>query len=98
MIRFLALASVGLVALTATASAEEPWDNRIRRLCTSTVQENCWVKAGTAMCDKDQLICKELPDFAPARVIRKEGKRWLVQTKFGTGYVNERLMQVDGSK
>ncbi len=98
MIRHLALASAGVVLFAATASAEEPWDNRIRRLCTNTAQQDCWIKLGAAMCDKDQLTCKDLPEHTAARVIRKEGKRWFVQTKFGNGYVNERWLMVDGSK
>lgn len=48
------------------------------------------------MCDRDQIGCRALPDHAPARVLRKEGRRWLVETPFGTGWVSERMMMLDG--
>lgn len=84
--------------LSTPAVAAETWDQSIRRLCMSTKQDACWVKAGAAICDKDQINCADLPDHAPAKVLRKVGKRWLVETPFGKGWVSERMMMIDSSK
>jgi hypothetical protein len=89
-----ALASILPIVSAPTAFAQD-WDQTIRRLCTSTTQQGCWVKAGAALCDEDQMRCEKLPDHAPARVIKKVGKRWHVQTAFGTGWVSDRMMMTD---
>ena len=86
-----------LLCTPAVAHAET-WDQTIKRLCTSTKQDACWVKAGAAICDKDQIACKDVPDHAPAKVLRKANKRWLVETPYGKGWVSERMMMVDSSK
>ena len=83
---------------TPAVAHSETWDQSIKRLCTSTKQDDCWVKAGAALCDKDQISCTDLPDHAPAKVLRKAGKRWLVETPFGKGWVSGRMMMIDGSK
>lgn len=86
------------LSLAPSMAHSEEWDASVRRLCVSTKQMDCWVKAGAAICDKDQVTCKDLPDHAPAKIIRKVGKRWLVETPFGKGYVSERMMMIDSSK
>ncbi|MBB4017387.1 hypothetical protein GGR16_002416 [Chelatococcus caeni] len=80
------------------SAGAETWDESIRRLCTSTQQEACWVKSGAPVCDRDQVVCRSVPDHAPAKILGKDGKRWQVQTAYGSGWVNERLMMIDGSK
>lgn len=87
---------IGTLLASAHPTHAETWDHCVRRLCTSTHQQNCWLKAGTAMCDKDQMECKELPGMGnPFRVIRKESNRWLVQTRHGKGWVSERMVMLD---
>lgn len=90
-----------VVALTTSATAASPkseFDNCVRKLCTSTSQGDCWVKAGAAMCDRDQVQCRDLPDNAPAKILSRSGERWQVQTGYGKGYVSGRMMMADGSK
>ncbi|QRM34821.1 hypothetical protein [Microvirga sp. VF16] len=77
------------------AMAETPWQKDTRRLCTSTQQQACWIKAGAALCDKDQMRCDKLPDHAPARIIGHSGGRWNVQTAYGAGWVSERMIMMD---
>ena len=89
---------ITLLLLSTTIANAETWDESIRRLCVSTQQDACWVKAGSALCDADQISCKNLPDHAYARVIKKAGKRWQVETIYGTGWVSERMMMIDGDK
>ncbi len=59
------------------------------------VGQACWIKAGAALCDKDQMRCDKLPDHAPARIIEYCGGRWRVQTAYGTGWVSERMIMMD---
>jgi hypothetical protein len=77
------------------AFAETSWQRDTRRLCTSTQQQACWIKAGAALCDKDQMRCDKLPDHAPARIIGHSGARWNVQTAYGNGWVSERMIMMD---
>lgn len=93
----LSLIALALVA-SGTAWAAEPWDAAVRRLCSSLSQEDCWIKSGAAVCDRDQLSCRNLPDHASAIVLGKSGTRWHVRTADGEGWVNERWMMLDGSK
>lgn len=86
------------VMVSGAAGAAEPWDAAVRRLCSSLSQEDCWIKSGAAVCDRDQLGCRNLPDHAPAIVLGKSGKLWHVRTAVGDGWVNERWMMLDGSK
>lgn len=92
------IATIALAALTAAgpASADKSFDDCIRKLCTSIVQNDCWVKGGSAICDEDQLQCKQLPDHAPATVIEKKGGRWFVLTGFAQGWVSDRAMMING--
>lgn len=93
---------VFLVALailaSGMASAAEPWDAALKRLCSSLDQSDCWIKSGAAVCDRDQLVCRTLDDHTPAIIMGKSGKRWRVTTALGSGWVNERWMMLDGSK
>lgn len=84
--------------VSGAAQSAEPWDKAIRRLCSSLDQQDCWIKSGAALCDRDQLACRSLDDHTPAIVLGKNGKRWNVKTTSGTGWVNERFMMLDGSK
>jgi hypothetical protein len=77
------------------AIAETSWQKDTRRLCVSTKQQACWVKAGAALCDKDQMQCDNLPDHALARIIGHSGSRWHVQTAYGTGWVSERMIMMN---
>jgi hypothetical protein len=86
------------VGLAAPAAAEEDWDARVRRLCTSVTQEDCWIKAGARLCDETGKRCISLEDHTPARVIRKTGRRWQVETRAGNGWVSDGRMMVDGSR
>ena len=90
---------VGLAMLASgVAMAAEPWDTAVRRLCTSLEQQDCWIKAGAALCDREQMACRNLDDHTPAIVLGKAGKRWNVRTASGSGWVSDRLMMLDGSK
>lgn len=90
---------VGLAILTSgVVNAAEPWDAAVRRLCTSLDQQDCWVKSGAALCDREQISCKNLPDHAPAVIIGRSGKRWNVRTEYGSGWVSERLMMLDSTR
>lgn len=86
------------VMVSGAAVAAEPWDQAVRRLCSSLNQQDCWIKSGAALCDRDQLSCRNLEDHTPAIIIGKSGKRWNVKTSSGAGWVNERFMMLDGSK
>lgn len=88
----------GLLALAGAPALAESYDASVRRLCTSTRQQACWVKATASLCPPDGSPCFDLEDRAPARVIRKEGRRWLVETAQGTGWVHERFMLIDSSR
>lgn len=87
-----------LLALSPSAAPKSAFDDCVRKLCTSTSQDGCWVKSGAAMCDRDQISCRDLPDHAPAKALRRVGQRWQVQTEYGNGYVSGRMMMVDGGK
>jgi hypothetical protein len=80
------------------ASADASFDACIKKLCVSTSQMNCWVKAGAALCDRDQTQCKDIPDHAGAVVIRKVQRRWEVVTVYGRGWVSDRMMMISGDK
>lgn len=88
--------AIAITFAPETASADKAFDDCIRKLCTSTVQSDCWVKGGSAICDEDQLQCAKLPDHAPATVVEKKGKRWLVLTSFAQGWVSDRAMMING--
>lgn len=94
----LALLALGGLGLATTAAVAESWDVRLRRLCTSTTQDACWIKAGAELCDAKGRACRELVTGPPARVLRKSGRRWEVETREGRGWVNERFMMVDGGR
>lgn len=80
------------------AQAAEPWDKAVRRLCSSLDQQDCWIKSGAPLCDREQIVCRSLDDHSPAIVMGKAGRRWNVRTATGDGWVNERFMMLDGSK
>ena len=84
--------------VTGSALAPEPWDQAVRRLCVSLDQQDCWIKSGAALCDRDQLSCRNLNDHTPAVAVAKSGSRWNVKTASGIGWVSERSMMLDGSK
>ena len=92
--RFAGLALVLLAgAVTGPGVAHaQATESMIRELCTDTDQENCWVKAGAQICDKEQAACAVVPLRAPAKAIQKSAGRWLVETQYGSGWVNERLL------
>lgn len=98
MMRRLTPAALLFFALAVPAFADQAFDDCVRRLCTSIVQKNCWVKGGAAICDEDQLQCISVPDHAPATVIQKKGGRWQVLTRYAQGWVSERAMMVDGGE
>ena len=90
---------VGLVVAAAVSPAlAESFDASVRRLCTGTRQQACWVKAGADLCPQNGAACIDVPDRAFARAIRKEGRRWLVETVHGTGWVQDRFMLVDDAR
>ena len=88
----LAMISLGMPALAETGDA------RIRRLCVSTTQQDCWIKGGTPLCDRAGKTCKTLPDATPAKILSKLGRKYEVETAHGRGYVSDRLILIDGSK
>lgn len=96
--------AIGLVALftllglVAPTHADAKFDACVRKLCISTKQNDCWIKAAAAMCDRDQIQCTDLPNHAPAKVIRKVGNRWEVQTSYGKGWVSDRMTMVAGDR
>jgi hypothetical protein len=81
-----------------SAPAEENWDARVRRLCTSVTQQDCWIKAGAQLCDESGKRCRTLEDHTPAKIIRKSGRRWQVETSSGNGWVSDGRMMVDGTR
>jgi hypothetical protein len=97
--KILFTAIIALSSMTPPpAYADASFDRCVRKLCTSQRQQSCWVKAGAAMCDADQMGCVTLSDLTPAKAVRKQGRRWQVETAFGKGWVNDRLIMIDGSK
>jgi hypothetical protein len=80
----------------ANARADARFDACVRKLCVDTTQRDCWIKAGAELCNKSGSSCRDLQDHTSAKAIRKAGKRWELETEFGTGWVNERLMMVSG--
>ena len=87
---------LGFASLTSTATASEEFDACVRKLCVSTNQGDCWIKAGADLCKKPGKQCSELEDHTGAKVIRKTGKFWEMETGKGTGFINERFMMVSG--
>ena len=78
------------------ALANQAFDACVRKLCVSAEQGDCWIKAGADLCKKPGKQCTELEDHTGAKVIRKTGKFWEMETGKGTGFVNERWMMVSG--
>ena len=85
-----------LTLSAAPAHASKAFDACVRKLCVSADQMNCWVKAGSELCD-DQGSCQDLQDHTGARVLTKAKRQWKVETQYGTGWVSERYMMVDSS-
>jgi hypothetical protein len=87
-----------LLAGAQSAYATPAFDACVKRLCTSTNQTNCWIKAGTPLCSRDQTQCQTLSDQTPAAVKRKVGRRYEVRTGYGNGWVSDRMIMVDGGQ
>lgn len=85
-----------MAAAFAPRAEASSWDQNVRRLCSSIHQDKCWIKAFTIICDREQIDCTTLPDNTPARVIRKVGDRWYVETPERLGWVNARMMMLHG--
>lgn len=92
------LLAFGLGLGCGASFASDDFDACVRKLCVDTQQGDCWIKAGAQFCDKSGASCRELEDHTAAKVIRKTGKRWEMETKSGTGWVNQRWMMVSGDK
>lgn len=92
------VAAGALLAASAVARADSEFDACVRKLCVSTEQGDCWIKAGAELCNKAGTSCSELEDHAGAKVISKKGKRWQMEIKSGTVWVNERWMMVSGDQ
>lgn len=84
--------------LTAAPAQAVVSDLCVKKLCTSLNQDDCWIKAGAAMCDHDQTQCHELPDHAPAIFERQEDRRVYVQTVYGTGWVSDLMLMISSDK
>jgi hypothetical protein len=97
-LRHFGIASVAALISASTAAQSETWDQSVKRLCRSLQQEDCWVKSGAALCDKEQIACRPIEDHAPAIAVRKVGPRWLVKTAQGTGWVSGRMIILNGGK
>lgn len=95
-VAFAAVAAALLAPMPAMADVS--YDACVRKLCVSTRQADCWIKAGAAICDRDQTQCRDVSDHTSAIVIRKSHGRWEVKTDFGQGWVSERMMMVSGEK
>ena len=95
--RYLGAALLSFIVI-APVHADQSFDACIRKLCRSTDQMDCWVKAGAAMCDKDQISCKNVPDHTGARVVNKRAARWQIETKYGKGWISDRMIMVNGGK
>jgi len=98
MLRVLLIAvALSVTCLGAPASAGSvSWDVAVKALCTSTSQNDCWVKSGAAMCGTPAgERCTPLPDNAPAQIIGRANATWQVVTSFGTGWVFGRDMMLD---
>lgn len=91
-----AIAMATIFGGASGAYADKAFDACVRKLCISSNQMNCWVKAGSELCGDDG-SCQDLPDHAGARVITKSKKKWKVETQYGTGWVSDRYMMVDSS-
>ena len=76
--------------------ADDAFDDCVVKLCTSTDQMNCWVKAGGELCD-DSGTCSDVPDHAGALALERGRGQWKVQTQYGTGWVSDQKMMVDSS-
>lgn len=72
------------------------WDDCIRKLCVSTSQGDCWVKAGSEICSDDG-HCAELSEHSPSIVGELRGQKWHVHTETADGWVSARMMMIDSS-
>ena len=89
--------AIGLSGLaTSTAQAGAAFDACVEKLCVSSEQMDCWVKAGAELC-LDDGTCIDLEDHAGALVLDKSKTKWKVETQYGTGWVSNRYMMVDSS-
>ena len=95
-ISFICVTISSLLLGGGTSLANSNFDACVRKLCVSTTQPDCWIKAGAELCSKKQSGCKELEDHTAAKIESKSGKWWQVQTAHGNGWVNERFMMIDG--
>lgn len=89
------VAAALVLASASLSRADEAFDSCVRQLCTSLSQQDCFIKGGAAVCDEDQIYCEELPDMVPAIAVKKVGRRWLVQTVYGEGWVSDRMTMVN---
>lgn len=80
----------------APSHADGAFDDCVAKLCISSDQMNCWVKAGAELCD-DNGDCSDVPDHAGALALERGQGQWKVQTQYGTGWVNDRYIMVDSS-
>lgn len=90
------LMAVAASAITCPALADQAFDSCVEQLCTSTDQMDCWVKAGSELCN-DGVGCSDVPDHAGALIIDKMDGQWFVQTQYGKGWVENRSMMIDSS-
>lgn len=71
------------------------WNDCIRKLCISTTQGDCWIKAGTDVCADDG-SCTPLPDHTPAIIDDQKGETFHVSTEVAEGWVSARMMMLHG--
>lgn len=94
--------SIAIAAAALMVTANEPafangaFDKCVKKLCVSTRQMDCWVKAGAELC-MDDGTCIDLPDHAGARALKRLKRKWRVETQYGTGVVREGFMMIDGT-
>src|SRR5438128_2703950 len=86
--------TVATIGSVRPAFAEQAFDACVQKLCVSTDQMNCWVKAGAELCN-DGVGCSDIPDHAGARIIDRMEGQWFLQTQYGEGWVEDRYMMVD---
>jgi hypothetical protein len=88
--------AAALICGVSPSRADGAFDDCVAKLCVSSDQMNCWVKAGAELCD-DNGGCTDVPDHAGALALERGQGQWKVQTQYGTGWVSDRYMMVDSS-
>lgn len=89
--------ALGADLLASSGASAESWDASIRRLCVSTTQQDCRIKAGRRSARRLGGVARNCPTPRRRGSLRRAGATGR-SNQAGPGYVPERLMLIDSAK